>query len=86
VTITAEQWRTVAAVGGGGTVAEVGTRLGLPEFDTCKAVKSLVDSGLAVVTPVAEGQAAPAAGTAADAPADASRSDLVRQLSELRGN
>jgi hypothetical protein len=86
VTITAEQWRTVAAVGAGGTVAEVGSRLGLPEFDTCKAVKGLVDSGLAVVTPVAEGEAASATGAPAAAAADASPSDLVRQLSELRGS
>lgn len=83
VTITAEQWRTVAAVGPGGTVAEVGRRLALPEFDTCKAVKALVDSGLASVTPVAEGETPPAVPAATPA-ADASPSDLVRQLSELR--
>ncbi|HEX2039717.1 MAG TPA: DUF4388 domain-containing protein [Acidimicrobiales bacterium] len=81
LTITAEQWRAVAAVGPGGTVAEVAGRLGLPEFDACKAVKDVVDAGLVTVTPVAEGETAPA-GTAAAAPAGGS--DLVRQLTELR--
>ena len=82
LSITADQWKAVAAIGAGGTVAEVGVRLGLPEFDTCKAVKSVVDAGLATVTPVAEGEAAPAAG--AVAAAGAAPSDLVRQLTELR--
>jgi hypothetical protein len=82
LTITAELWRTVAAVGPGGTVAEVAGRLGLPEFDACKAVKEVVDAGLVTVTPVAEGQPAPATG--GGAPAAGSGSDLVRQLTELR--
>lgn len=81
LSITAEQWKTIACVGAGGTVAEVGARLGLPEFDTCKALKSVVDAGFAKVTPVAEGDTAPASGTAA---AGAAPADLVRQLSELR--
>jgi hypothetical protein len=81
LSITAEQWKTIASVGAGGTVAEVGTRLGLPEFDACKALKSVVDAGFAKITPVAEGDTAPAAGTAA---AGAAPADLVRQLSELR--
>lgn len=81
LTITAEQWRTVAAVGPGGTVGEVAGRLGLPEFDTCKAVKDVVDAGLVTVTPVAEGQPAPATDSA---PKPAAGSDLVRQLTELR--
>lgn len=86
VTITAEQWKTVAAIGGGGTVAEVGGRLGLGEFDVCKAVKSVVDAGVASITPVAEGEAGPTTGPEAAPPtsSDASRSDLVRQLFDLR--
>lgn len=81
LSITADQWKTVAAIAAGGSVAEVAGRLGLVEFDACKAVKSVVDAGLAKVTPVAEDEAAPArpAGASAGAP-----SDLVRQLSELR--
>jgi hypothetical protein len=82
LTISAEQWRTVAAVGPGGTVAEVARRLGLPEFDACKAVKNLVDAGLASVTPVADGQPAPAGEVSASSPVGGS--DLVRQLTELR--
>lgn len=78
LSIGAEDWRTVAAIGAGGTAAEVGARLSLGEFAACKVLKAVVDAGLAVVTPVAEGQAAPAPG-AAPAPAD-----LVSQLSQLR--
>lgn len=77
LSITAEQWKAVAAIGAGGTVAEVAGRLGLAEFDACKAVKGVVDAGLAVVTPVAEGE--PSA-----APPTTESADLVRQLTELR--
>lgn len=113
VTIGADQWRTVVAVGAGGTVAEVATRLSAGEFAACKAVKSLVDAGLATVTaradeaPVAVSSAAPEPRQASVAPEaatpgagpapdeggasagdtqTASRSELVRQLSQLRGN
>ncbi|MBW3669148.1 MAG: DUF4388 domain-containing protein [Actinobacteria bacterium] len=81
LSITADQWKTVAAIAAGGSVTEVASRLGMVEFDACKAVKSVVDAGLAQVTPVAEGEAPPAppAGASTGAP-----SDLVRQLSELR--
>lgn len=81
LSITADQWKTVAAIAAGGSVAEVAGRLGMVEFDACKAVKSVVDAGLAKVTPVAEDEAPSArpAGASAGAP-----SDLVRQLSELR--
>lgn len=112
ITIGADQWRTVAAVGAGGTVAEVAARLSAGEFAACKAVKALVDAGLATVTaraleaPVAAPPAvhdvlvaaahvepefaaeplepAPAAARPADTQT-ASRSELVRQLSQLRG-
>lgn len=109
ITIGADDWRTVAAVGAGGTVAEVASRLSAGEFGACKAVKALVDAGLATVTarpletpapappvardgpPVPAEQPAPAAPPAAGVvtkPADSqsgSRSELVRQLSQLRG-
>lgn len=84
LSIGADQWKAIAAVGAGGSVAEVAARLGMVEFDACKAVKSVVDAGLAKVTPVAEGEAAPAAGTAGAGGASGAPSDLVRQLSELR--
>ena len=79
LSISAEEWKTVAAIGAGGTVAEVAGRLGLPEFDACRAVKGVVDAGLAKVTPVADGDATPTA-----APSTSESADLVRQLSELR--
>jgi len=79
LSISADEWKTVAAIGAGGTAAEVGGRLGLPEFDACRAIKVVVDAGLAKVTPVAEGDAAPAA-----APPTSESADLVRQLTELR--
>jgi len=98
ITIGADEWRTVAAVGAGGTVAEVARRLSAGEFAACKAVKALVDSGLATVTarpaetpapvPPAESKPASAPATADATPADpqtGSRSELVRQLSQLRG-
>lgn len=109
ITIRPDQWRTVAAVGAGGTVAEVAARLSAGEFAACKAVKALVDAGLATVTPrpldaatasraprapsAQAGAAAPGpdepAPAAESKPADpqtTSRSELVRQLSQLRGS
>jgi hypothetical protein len=84
LSITADQWKTVAAIGAGGTAAEVGARLGLVEFDTGKALKSVVDAGLAMVTPVADGENAPAPGAVPATAAESTSADLVRQLSELR--
>lgn len=105
ITIGADEWRTVAAIGAGGTVAEVAGRLSAGEFAASKAVKALVDAGLAIVTP-RPAEAPAAAPVASEAPAPqsspvpaeavdasraddaqtASRSELVRQLSELRGS
>lgn len=107
ITIGADQWRTVAAVGGGGTVAEVALRLSAGEFAASKAVKALVDAGLATVTarpletpatappaaqnvspaPARSAPSAPPAAAAAKAvdSQTGSRSELVRQLSQLRG-
>lgn len=50
ITIGADEWRTVAAVGAGGTVREVADRLSAGEFAACKAVRALVDAGLVTVT------------------------------------
>lgn len=104
ITISADDWRTIAAVGAGGTVAEVAARLSVGEFAACKAVKALVDGGLATVTarpldaPATAPPARPAPGAAAPGepmppaqakpgdPQTTSRSDLVRQLSQLRGS
>lgn len=77
--INADDWRVVAAIGAGGPVKQVADRLGLAEFDACKAIKAVVDGGFAKVTPVAEGEAAPVA-----AAGGSESADLVRQLTELR--
>lgn len=82
ITIGADEWRTVAAVGPGGAVAEVAARLGVGEFDACRAVKAVVDAGLATVSP---GTGAPVTPTGPAGSATPSRDDLVRQLSQLRG-
>lgn len=106
ITIGEDEWRTVAAIGAGGTVAEVAGRLSAGEFAASKAVKALVDAGLAIVTPrpaeapaavpsVASSPASPTTPQAVAHGADAvaagdgqtsSRSELVRQLSQLRGS
>lgn len=49
VQMSAQQWRTVVAVARAATVHGVMERLGAGEFDACRAVKDLVDQGLAVV-------------------------------------
>jgi hypothetical protein len=77
--ISAEDWKVVAAIGAGGPVKQVADRLGLAEFDACKAVKAVVDAGLAVVHPVADGEEAPSA------PGAVGQSEVARQLSRLRG-
>lgn len=93
MTIGAQEWRTVTAVGAGGTVAEVAERLSAGEFVACRAVKALVDAGLANVTPRPAEVPAPspparheASAAAPPAPVgNGSRSELARQLSQLRG-
>lgn len=78
--INSDDWKVVAAIGAGGPVKQVADRLGLAEFDACKAVKAIVDARLAVVVPVAEGESAPSGSTVAG-----SQSEVARQLSRLRG-
>lgn len=79
LSITADEWRTIAAIGAGGTAADVAGRLGLGEFDGCKAIKQVVDGRLAIVTPVAPGGAAPALG----GPAGGVASELADQFAQL---
>jgi hypothetical protein len=76
--ITADDWKVVAAIGAGGPVKQVADRLGLAEFDACKAVKAVVDANLAVIGPVAEGSDSTVAGAVA-------QNEVARQLSRLRG-
>jgi hypothetical protein len=51
ITLGRSEWSTICAVAGGGPVSQVAKRLEMGEFAACKAVKELVDSGLAAVTP-----------------------------------
>ena len=48
-TVTSDQWRSVVAVAGGATAAELGRRLGLGELDTCRRVRDLVTAALVEV-------------------------------------
>src|ERR687891_1258007 len=49
VTIDADRWRSVVAVGGGHTVGELGSALGLSELHVSRAVRDLVELGVAEV-------------------------------------
>ena len=65
VTVSAEQWKTIGAVGGGRTVSALGDALGSGELATVRSVSQLVDLGLVdigVTDPDTE--AAPAADSA----------------------
>jgi hypothetical protein len=68
VTVTADQWRSLALIGSGITARRIGARLDLGEFDACSLVRDLVDAGLVDVTEdltddVAEEEPAAAAAT-----------------------
>lgn len=54
IKVDVSQWATICAVGAGGPVAAVAERLGMREFAACKAVKALVDAGLAAVAPASD--------------------------------
>ncbi len=59
VTVTAEQWRALAAIGGGTSAAGLGQRLELGELDTCRRLRDLLEADLVELTddpvePVAE--------------------------------
>lgn len=49
VTVSAEQWRTVSAIGSGCQISALGDSLGLGELDTARAVHQLLELGLAEV-------------------------------------
>lgn len=46
VHISASEWRTLAAIGGGATVRQLGDRFELTDLAACKQVKVLVEGGL----------------------------------------
>ncbi len=66
VTIDADRWRSVVAVAGGRTVGELASELGLTELGVSRAVRDLVELGVADIE-------APAGGSRRDAP------DLARR-------
>ena len=59
-----DQWRLIVGVAGGRSVDAVVEHLDIGEFDTCRGIRELVESGLAVVE-----EPAPAPARAAAAPA-----------------
>ena len=50
VEISAEQWSLVVTIGEGRTVGDVLDRAGLPEFEGCRSLKTLVEDGLVAVS------------------------------------
>jgi hypothetical protein len=51
VTIDADRWRSLVAVASGATVGELATTLGLTELGVSRAVRDLVDLGVAEIEP-----------------------------------
>jgi hypothetical protein len=68
VTLRADQWRLLAAAGDGRSVTGLMDRLEMCEFDTCRAVKELVEAHLAGIENPAETAEAPSAPASAPAP------------------
>jgi hypothetical protein len=60
VSLSAEEWALVVAIGDGRSVADVLQRQGLGEFEGCQKVKALVEAGLVTVS----GEARPGLPTA----------------------
>lgn len=51
VTIDADTWRVVVAIAGGATVAELAGDLGLTEVPACRAVRDVIELGIAICAP-----------------------------------
>lgn len=88
VTIRADTWISVVALGGGKTVGQLGTVLGLGELPVSRVVKDLVELGLvelgdAPVTAPTEPVAAPAPAPAASTDPEPSANDSFLLGSEL---
>lgn len=58
VTVDADQWRVLACIGGGATVAAIGDALDLGEVAACRGVKELVELSLVDLGPVPKGAGA----------------------------
>lgn len=59
VVIDADRWRIVVATGAGATVAGLGEKLGLGEIAVSKAVKDVIEVGLAVLSEAAPAHVTP---------------------------
>lgn len=71
VTVTADQWRSLALIGSGISARRLGAHLDLGEFDACNLVRGLVEADLVEVTedlaePVPEPETAPASSIGGD--------------------
>ena len=77
VTVTAEQWRSLAMVGGGITARGLGEHHDMGEFDASRLVRDLVDAGLVEVSLDAPADPMPVAfdGDVDDEPTDADAYD-----------
>jgi hypothetical protein len=51
VTLDAKTWKVVVAIAGGATVAELAGDLGLTEVPACRAVRDVVELGIAICAP-----------------------------------
>lgn len=69
VTIDAERWRSLVAVAGGRTVGELAAELGLTELGVSRAVRDLVDLGVAEVDPPGTARSRARRSSADDEPA-----------------
>lgn len=95
VTIRADKWISVVAIGGGKTVGQLGSLLGLGELPVSRVVKDLVELGLvelgdvpATIAPPPAPAPAPEPAAAVDEPSDGEaflrESDLVIDVSDER--
>ncbi|WP_436796201.1 DUF4388 domain-containing protein [Actinospongicola halichondriae] len=75
VTVSADQWRSLVAVGAGTSVAGLGQRLELGELDTCRRVRDLVEDSLIELTDELPADEVAAPGATADAASGGSADD-----------
>ena len=78
VTVTAEQWRSLAILGGGVTARRLGARHDMGEFDVSRLVRDLVEAGLVEVS--LDAATEPAAQSSDADPATTDRFDADRPL------
>lgn len=77
VIVTAYDWKLLRQVAGGCTVAELMSKLGLGEFDTCKTVKRLADDHLVSVDADAKPVSRPSAPAPSAAKAEQAKDEAI---------